>query len=158
MAELCFQRRTPCRQRTDPCTCALPPQHAVFHCSEALPQSQPVPSAVAAGSARSSSGTPRATGGGTPRASVPHLAAAAAAPSRPEPGASAREQWEFLAGTAESPGPWADILRTLNGGRGLTALTAPQSVRLPCRLSFVGLESIKQQADNVVKEGGVRVQ
>ena len=86
---------------------------------------------------------------------MPRFAAAASAPSRPEPGASAREQWEFWAGTAESPGPWADVLRTLNGGRGLTALTAPQSERLPGLLSFVGLESIKQQAVNFVQVGGV---
>ena len=70
-----------------------------------------------------------------PRASVHRFAAATAAPSRPEPGASAREQSEFWAGTSESPEPYAVFLRTLNGGRGLTALT-----RLPGLLSFVGLE------------------
>ena len=125
---------------------------------ELFPESaRSVPSAVAAGSARSSSGTPRATGGGTPRASLPRFAAAAAALSRPEPVASAREQWEFWAGTAESPGPWADAVRTLYGGRGLTALRAPQSERLPGLLSFVGLESIKQQqAVNFVQVGAVR--
>ena len=75
---------------------------------------------------------------------------------RPEPGASAREQWEFWAGTAESPGPWADVLRTRKGGRGRTAPKAPQSERLPGLLSFVGLESIKQQAVHFVQVGGVR--
>ena len=63
------------------------------------------------------------------------------------------------AGTAESPGPWADVLRTLNGGRGLTVttLSAPQSERLPGLLSFVGLESIKpQQAVNFVQVGEVK--
>ena len=88
---------------------------------------------------------------------MPRFAAAAAEPSKPEPGASAREQSEFWAGTTESPGHWADVLRTLNGGRGLTALTAPQGERLPGLLSFVGLESIKpQQAVNFVQVGGVR--
>ena len=75
------------------------------------------------------------------------------------PGASASEQRKFWAGTAESPGPWADVLRKVNGGRGLrlTALTAPQSERLPGLLSFVGLESIKQQqAVNFVQVGGLR--
>ena len=58
--------------------------------------------------------------------------------------------------SGEPPGPWADVLRTLNGGRGLPGLTAPQSERLPGLLSFVGLESIKQQADNFVQVCGVR--
>ena len=86
-----------------------------------------------------------------PRASVHRFAAATAAPSRPEPGASAREQSEFWAGTSESPEPYSVFLRTLNGGRGLTALT-----RLPGLLSFVGLESIKQHTINFVQVGGVR--
>ena len=87
---------------------------------------------------------------------MPRFAEAAAAPSRPEPGASAREQWEFFASTAESPGPWADVLQELNGGRGLTALAAPQSERLPGLPSFVGLESIKQQSVNFAQVGGMR--
>ena len=90
------------------------------------------------------------------RASVSRFAAAAAALLRPVPVASARKQWEFWAGTAESPGPWADVFRTLNGGRGLTVLTAPQSERLPGLLPFVGLESIKQQVAYFVQVGGVR--
>ena len=39
VAELCFQCRTPC----DPCSCVLPPQHAVSQCSRALPLSQLCP-------------------------------------------------------------------------------------------------------------------
>ena len=71
---------------------------------------------------------------------------AATAPLR---GASAKEQWEFYAGTDAKPGPWADILCTLNGGRGLTALSDPRTGT--GLMSFIGLESIKQIAVDFVQ-------
>lgn len=80
------------------------------------------------------------------RAANPHSAIAAA--SSPPHGSSASEQWRFY---AETPGPWRADLAQFNGGRGLTALTDPQSAQLPGLMSFTGLEGIKQRAVHFVQ-------
>ena len=80
------------------------------------------------------------------RAANPPSAIAAA--SSPPHGSSASEQWRFY---TETPGPWRADLAQFNGGRGLTALTDPQSAQLPGLMSFTGLEGIKQRAVHFVQ-------
>ena len=80
---------------------------------------------------------------------VARAARSKAPPTAPPPGSSAAEQWRFYAGAT---GPWSAELAVLNGGHGLTALTDPIGASpLPGLMSFVGLESIKQQAVHLVQ-------
>ena len=62
---------------------------------------------------------------------------------------SAKEQWEYYKGTPEKPGPWADQLKSFNDGEGLSAMDDPYPEGL---MSFIGLENIKLQALNFVRE------
>ena len=84
-----------------------------------------------------------------------HAWAKAAPPSvaaGPPPGSSAREVWAHYSRRPEI----AAVLRTLNGGRGLTAMDGDASDvaanPLPPLMSFIGLERIKQQAVAFVKQ------